>query len=116
MKFWNIFSNAHQALGSDNKPNRTFFVRTKRASFVNEDKKQVAGVEIQLEDTGCGIPADVLPKVMDPFFSTKGVTGGQNIGLGLSIVHQTVKRFGGDIVVESELGKGTVFKLYFPSC
>ena len=67
-------------------------------------------VEITIRDTGCGIPQEHLQKVFDPFFTTKGV--GKGTGLGLSVSHGTVESHRGTIEVESEVGKGTEFRIY----
>ncbi len=69
-------------------------------------------VTAQISDTGCGMPKEILHKIFDPFFSTKGK--GKGTGLGLSIVQQIVKRCGGQISVESEVGKGTTFTIQLP--
>ena len=63
-------------------------------------------------DTGCGIAPDVLPRIFQPFFTTKET--GKGTGLGLSIVHRVAKEAGGFIEVESTLGKGTTFHCYLP--
>ncbi len=63
-------------------------------------------------DTGVGIPADVLPKIFNPFFTTKGA--GKGTGLGLAIASDVVKRAGGFIELESVVGVGTTFHLYLP--
>jgi len=63
-------------------------------------------------DTGAGIPADLLPRLFQPFFTTKAP--GKGTGLGLSIVQRIVQEAGGFIEVESEVGKGSTFHLYFP--
>jgi signal transduction histidine kinase len=68
-------------------------------------------VNIVLADTGCGIPADMLQSVFEPFVSTKGEKG---TGLGLWIVKGIVENHSGSIRVRSRQGKGTVFKLQFP--
>ena len=68
-------------------------------------------VNIVLADTGCGIPADMLQSVFEPFVSTKGEKG---TGLGLWIVKGIVENHSGSIRVRSRPGKGTVFKLQFP--
>jgi signal transduction histidine kinase len=66
---------------------------------------------IEVEDDGIGIPADVLPRLFDPFFSTK--EGGS--GLGLALTQQIVKDHGGDLAVDSTVGKGTVFRVAVPA-
>ncbi len=69
-------------------------------------------VALTITDTGCGIPEDILPKVFDPFFSTK--QAGKGTGLGLSQVHGFAHQSGGTVVVRSEIGKGTRVSLYLP--
>ncbi len=67
---------------------------------------------IWIEDTGCGIPADKVGKIFDPFFTTKDV--GKGTGLGLSIVYDIIKKHNGNITVDSEVGKGTIFVIRLP--
>ena len=67
---------------------------------------------VRIRDTGSGIPPSVLPKIFDPFFTTKHE--GEGTGLGLSVSLGIVERHGGKILVESEVGKGTVFTLCLP--
>ncbi len=69
------------------------------------------GVEIELRDTGVGIPPDVLPHVFEPFVSTKEEKG---VGLGLAVVYGIVRRHGGQIDVESEIDRGTTFRITLP--
>jgi PAS domain S-box-containing protein len=71
-------------------------------------------VEVQVEDSGAGMPKDVLEKALDPFFTTKDV--GKGTGLGLSIVYSTVKAHQGQMELQSELGRGTCVTLRFPAC
>ena len=68
-------------------------------------------VEIAVSDTGMGMPAEVRDKVFDPFFTTKGPQG---TGLGLSMTYGIISRHGGSIAVESELGRGSTFRLSLP--
>jgi len=67
-------------------------------------------VQIEVGDTGVGIPPDVLPQIFDPFFSTKE----NGVGLGLAVVYGIVQRHGGQIEVESSVGRGTLFRLRLP--
>ena len=68
--------------------------------------------EILVEDNGCGIAAKVRPHIFDPFFTTKGT--GEGTGLGLSVSLGIVQRHGGEMLVESEEGKGTRFTVRLP--
>lgn len=69
-------------------------------------------VFIEISDTGCGIPSEVIDKIFDPFFTTKPV--GKGTGLGLSIAYGLVKEHNGSIDVESKPGEGTVFTVRLP--
>jgi PAS domain S-box-containing protein len=68
-------------------------------------------VKISIQDTGVGIPAELLDKVFDPYFSTKQ----EGSGLGLAITHSIINKHHGHILVNSELGKGTEFIIYLPA-
>ena len=69
-------------------------------------------VRIDITDTGTGIPAEIVDKIFEPFFSTKEV--GKGTGLGLSTVYGIVKQTGGFIYVDSEAGQGTAFHIFLP--
>jgi len=66
--------------------------------------------EISISDTGVGMDQATLKNIYNPFFTTKAA----GTGLGLSIVYQIIKEHGGQITVESQLDKGTVFKILLP--
>ncbi len=69
-------------------------------------------VLIEVEDTGTGIPPDIREKIFEPFFSTKDV--GKGTGLGLSTVYGIVKQTEGFIFVDSDMGRGTTFRIFLP--
>jgi signal transduction histidine kinase len=68
-------------------------------------------VRFEVRDLGQGIPADQIESIFNPFFTTKE----QGTGLGLALVHQMVVEHGGEIVVESEVGQGTTFRVTLPT-
>jgi len=71
------------------------------------------GVRVTVSDAGPGIPADVLPRVFEPFFTTRPV--GQGTGLGLTVCRDTVSAYGGRIEVDSQPGRGTTFRVFLPA-
>ncbi|HEU4628991.1 MAG TPA: ATP-binding protein [Gemmatimonadaceae bacterium] len=75
------------------------------------------GVELIVVDTGIGIPAELLPRVFEPFWqveqTTTRVRGGA--GLGLSVVRQLARLLGGDVAVASEVGRGSRFRVWLPA-
>lgn len=70
-------------------------------------------LQLRVQDTGRGIPADLLDKIYNPYFTTKAK--GQGTGLGLSVVHGIVQSYSGIIEAGSELGRGTVFDIFLPA-
>lgn len=101
--FLNLITNAIDA--HDSKPGGTIRICTRR-----EERR--GGVEIEISDTGAGIPPENLDKIFDPFFSTKPV--GKGTGLGLSICYGIVKKLGGSIRVVSDPGEGTQLTIFLP--
>jgi signal transduction histidine kinase len=87
---------------------------TIKASLIDETGE----ARIQVIDTGPGIPEKVLPKIFQPFFTTKGTAKrgeAKGTGLGLAICKEIVEHHRGRIEVASEVGKGTTFSVYLPN-
>ena len=72
-------------------------------------------IRISIADTGTGIAKEVLPKIFDPYFSTKQKGDQKGMGLGLTICHAVVQKHGGAITVKSEVGVGTMFNIHLPA-
>lgn len=96
----NLLVNATQAMGAE---------RGKIALRTGTGENRVW---IEVADNGCGIPAESLQKIFDPFYTTKPI--GQGTGLGLSLSYGIIKRHGGEIRVDSEVGVGTTFRVELP--
>jgi two-component system NtrC family sensor kinase len=108
----NLLVNANDAIGEKG---GTITITTE---LVNPDMRMAIDplpaqkyIQIKVRDTGCGIPAENLPKIFDPFFTTKGQKG---TGLGLAVVWGIIEKHNGRITVESEIGKGTTFRIFLP--
>jgi signal transduction histidine kinase len=98
----NLVDNAVQAMAEPAGRERQVTVATRLAQ---------GSLELTIEDTGAGIPADVLPKVFEPLFSTKSF----GTGLGLAMVKQIVEEHGGTIAIASEVGAGTRVAITLPT-
>jgi CheY-like chemotaxis protein len=103
--FINLLVNAAQAIPEGGFPSR-HTVRV--ATSTTADGNAV----VEIEDTGVGIPADLLPRIFDPFFTSKAA--GSAMGLGLSVSHGTITHLGGTIDVTSTAGVGTCFRVVLP--
>ncbi|HLA37348.1 MAG TPA: ATP-binding protein [Candidatus Brocadiales bacterium] len=99
--FMNIISNAIDAMAGGG----TLTVRTEH--LTRESK-----VEVTVQDTGCGINKKDIPYIFNPYFTTK--PAGKGTGLGLSIAQLTIQSHRGSIEVDSEVGRGTTFKIRLP--
>jgi signal transduction histidine kinase len=75
-------------------------------------KRDNGMAEITVKDNGCGIPENIRQKIFQPFFTTK--PAGQGTGLGLSLAYDIIKAHGGEIKIQSEVGKGSEFTVYLP--
>ncbi|MFA7256808.1 MAG: ATP-binding protein [Kiritimatiellales bacterium] len=109
--FVNFFLNATHAMNKGG----TLTVRTSVIPH-SQDIPLVTGmqngdrIQVDVQDTGCGIAPEELSKIFDPFFTTKE----NGVGLGLSVSHGIIQEHNGTIDVESEKGKGSVFHVQFP--
>jgi signal transduction histidine kinase len=102
--FLNLLVNAAQAIPAGNAFGNVITIVT---------ASDGQGVTVDIADTGAGIAPDVLPRIFDPFFTTKPVDEGT--GLGLSICQRIVTDHGGRLTIESELGRGSVCRLWLPA-
>ena len=102
--FLNLIKNAHESIPK----NGTVEVSTR---WITDYKlKGENAISVYIKDSGVGISKEALEKVFSPFYTTKK----EGSGLGLFLAYQIIAKHGGAIFIESELGKGTVFKVYLP--
>lgn len=97
--FSHLFSNAFDAIKAE-------------GTLTVTATQTINSVLVKVQDTGCGIPKDSLEKVFEPFFTTKDVNEGK--GLGLSVSYGLIQSFGGDMQIESEVGRGTTITILLP--
>ncbi|MCD6527851.1 MAG: PAS domain S-box protein [Desulfuromonas sp.] len=98
--FMNLLVNAHQSIEGAG------------GIEITTDKLDSDFISIIIRDTGCGMEQRIIDRIWEPFFTTKEV--GQGVGLGLALTYNIVKEHGGEIVLESQVGKGTEFKILLP--
>jgi signal transduction histidine kinase/CheY-like chemotaxis protein len=102
--FTNLLVNAYHAIGEGQSSEHEVRIVT----FTDEGGRAV----VEVHDTGCGIPRENLSGIFDRFFTTK--EAGEGTGLGLSICHGIVSGLGGRITVDSEVGRGSIFRVVLP--
>jgi len=114
----NLIVNAKDAI--DDNQNGSITIDVQTITVDNDIKRQylleTVGkyIKIDVIDNGCGMNSEILPKVFDPFFSTKEKGPNKGMGLGLSITYNIVKNARGSIQVQSEEGKGSRFTILLP--
>lgn len=116
----NLFVNANDAIAAapDAYGGGTLVIKTSTYTLQEEEASRMVDTQpgeyvlITISDSGIGVASEDLSRIFEPFYTTKGV--GQGTGLGLAMVYGIVKAHGGLIRVDSEKGKGTEFRLYFP--
>lgn len=110
----NLTSNAREAM----EPRQRFLLRTGSVQVGPPEGRPVLGLEpgrylvLTAEDEGAGMDATTLGRVFEPFFTTRGETGGT--GLGLATIYSIVRQAGGQVSVQSQIGRGTTFRIYLP--
>ncbi|MEW6003470.1 MAG: HAMP domain-containing sensor histidine kinase, partial [Nitrospirota bacterium] len=107
--FLNLIKNAIEAIPEEG----SVFISARKHQAIYKKEEETGcpveenAVDIEIRDTGIGIPSEVLPKIFDPFYTTKDV--GKGSGLGLFLVYEIIEEHDGCISVSSEVGKGTTF-------
>ncbi len=113
--FMNLGINASHAMKDGGELNISSRVRVLNEVYCKSSPFEISPgryIELEVRDTGCGIPDDIIQKIFEPFYTTKDV--GKGAGLGLSTVYGTIKSHHGAVTVYSEVGKGTVFHIMLP--
>jgi PAS domain S-box-containing protein len=111
----NLCTNAYQAMEDEG---GRLTVSLKQLRIEENTAGRPAGIdpgdylELTVSDTGTGIAPEIMESIFEPYFTTKET--GEGTGMGLAVVHGIVKRYGGDITIQSELNKGAVFTVYLP--
>ncbi|MGC8743614.1 MAG: PAS domain S-box protein [Verrucomicrobiia bacterium] len=110
----NLSVNARDAMPNGGAITISTTLKQIETEFISKNPEAYKGkfIVVSFADTGMGMGKEIIEKIFEPFFTTKEI--GKGTGLGLSVVYSVIKQHGGWVDVESEPGKGAVFKLYFP--
>ncbi|MBI4165207.1 MAG: histidine kinase, partial [Acidobacteria bacterium] len=100
--FTNLFLNAYEAMGTTG--------GTLRVAMAPANSNGRSGIEIEIADSGSGIPPELMTQIFNPFFTTKKA----GVGLGLSIVSKIIDDHRGSVRVSSDPGKGASFRVFLP--
>ena len=111
---WNVVTNSAEAIAGQGMI-EVFCKNTDIGEKNGLTLKHGKYVKTSIKDQGPGIPDENIPKIFDPYFSTKKMGLKKGMGLGLAVCHSIVEKHGGLITVESELGAGTTFIIYLPA-
>ena len=106
--FTNIILNAQQAMAKDG----NLWIRAK--NLTGAKAEPIGKIQLEFQDTGCGIAPENIERILEPFFTTK--FGQKALGLGLTITYRIIQDHGGEIKIESQLNKGTTFIVILPVC
>jgi len=101
--FLNMIVNAAQSMNEEDLQSNKIMITTRCENSL---------IQIDISDTGSGIPKEILTRIFEPFFTTKPL--GEGTGLGLSICYEIIRKLGGKITVDSTVGVGTTFSIYLP--
>jgi PAS domain S-box-containing protein len=112
--FMNLITNAKNAMDGNGDRHRRLVIRTRMWEGAASQRNGArARVCVEFEDNGTGIPPEIIDKIFQPFFTTK--EPGKGTGLGLSLSNTIVQEHGGSILVESEPGRGSLFRVLLPA-
>jgi len=109
----NVVMNARESMQAGG----TIYVTASNIKLADEVPTLIAGhyVKVSIADQGSGIPEKEFDRIFDPYYSTKEMGNTRGTGLGLSICRSIIRKHGGEVTVESQMGVGTTMHLYLPA-